>query len=176
MPGLSAVLAKAARLKCRVIVSKLDRLSCDLVFISGLMARGVPFIVAELGADVDPFVLHLFAALGQKERQLISQRTQDALGPMVGTGQMGNKTHLTQAQAKGCAGNAATSTGVASRVMPLVGRFKVGRLSMNVIAGQLNALNMPAMRGAAGRPRPFRGWFCWTWQPHDRSGSQSEKS
>ena len=111
MPGLRAALAKATRLKCRVIVSKLDRLSCDLVFISGLMARGVPFIVAELGADVNPFVLHLFAALGQKERQLISQRTQDALGPMVGTGQMGNKTHLTQAQAKGCAGNAATSTG-----------------------------------------------------------------
>ncbi len=71
-PGLSAALARAARLKCPVIVSKLDRLSRDVAFISGLMARGVPFIVAELGADVDPFVLHLFAALGQKERQLIS--------------------------------------------------------------------------------------------------------
>ena len=118
-----------------------------MAFISGRMARGVPFIVAELGADVDPFVLHLFAALGQKERQLISQRTQDALAPMVGTGQLGNKTNLTEAQAKGCAGDAATPTGVASRVMPLVGRFKVGRLSMNAIVGQLNALNMPMMRG-----------------------------
>jgi DNA invertase Pin-like site-specific DNA recombinase len=93
-PGLTAALAKAARLKCPVIVSKLDRLS-----------RDVPFIVAELGADVDPFVLHLFAALGQKERQLISQRTKDALAPMVGTGRLGNKTNLAEAQARGCAGN-----------------------------------------------------------------------
>ena len=121
------MLAKAARLKCRVIVSKLDRLSRDVAFISGLIARGVSFIVAELDADVDPFVLHLFAALDQKERQLISQRTQDALAPMVGTGPLGYKTNLTQAQATGCAGKAATSTGVASRVVPLVGRFKVGR-------------------------------------------------
>lgn len=61
----------------------------------------VPFIVSELGADIDPFVLHLFAALGQKERQLISQRTRDALAPMVGTGALGNKTNIAVAQAKG---------------------------------------------------------------------------
>lgn len=30
------------------------------------MALGVPFIMAELGADVNPFVLRLFTALGQK--------------------------------------------------------------------------------------------------------------
>ena len=43
------------------------------------MAHKVPFIVTELGADVDPFVLHLFAALAQKERQLISKRTKEGL-------------------------------------------------------------------------------------------------
>lgn len=145
-PGLAAALAKAARLKCPVVVSKLDRLSRDVAFISGLMARGVPFIVAELGADVDPFVLHLFAALGQKERQLISQRTKDALAPMVGTGRLGNKTNLAEAQAKGCAGNAAASLAFAARVLPLVCRLKDSGLSLNAIAAQLNASNMPTMR------------------------------
>ncbi len=145
-PGLAAALAKAARLKCPVIVSKLDRLSREVAFISGLMARGVPFIVAELGADVDPFVLHLFAALSQKERQLISQRTRDALAPLVGTGRLGNKTNLAEAQARGRAGNVAASAAFAARVMPLVGRLKDGGLSMNAIAGQLNASNMPTMR------------------------------
>jgi DNA invertase Pin-like site-specific DNA recombinase len=48
-------------------------------FISGLMAHRVPFLVAELGADADPFMLHLFAALAQKERAPISQRTKAAL-------------------------------------------------------------------------------------------------
>ena len=150
-PNLTAALARAARLKCPVVVSKLDRLSRDVAFISGLMARGVPFIVAELGADVDPFVLHLFAALGQKERQLISQRTKDALAPMVGTGRLGNKSNLAEAQARGRAGNMAASAAFASRVLPLVGRLKSSGLSMNAIAAQLNASNMPTMRGG-----------CWT--------------
>jgi DNA invertase Pin-like site-specific DNA recombinase len=37
------------------------------------------FVVAELGADVDPFVLHLYAALAEKERALIAGRTKAAL-------------------------------------------------------------------------------------------------
>lgn len=145
--GLSAALASAARLKCPVIVSKLDRLSRDVAFISGLMARGVPFVVAELGADTDPFILHLYAALSEKERKMISQRTRDALAPMVGTGKLGNKTNLAEAQARGRAGNVAASAAFGSRVMPLVGRLRDGGLSMNAIAGQLNASNMPTMRG-----------------------------
>jgi hypothetical protein len=40
---------------------------------------GLPFVVAELGSDVDPFILHLFAALAEKERALISVRTKAAL-------------------------------------------------------------------------------------------------
>ena len=43
------------------------------------MAHRVPFVVAELGADVDPFILHLFAALAEKERAMISTRTKAAL-------------------------------------------------------------------------------------------------
>jgi len=74
-PQLKAALAAAKRLKCNVAVAKLDRLSRDVYFISGLMAHRVPFVVAELGTDIDPFVLHLFAALAEKERALISTRT-----------------------------------------------------------------------------------------------------
>ena len=31
--------------------------------------------VAELGADADPFMLHLYAALAEKERRQIAERT-----------------------------------------------------------------------------------------------------
>ena len=78
-PILSAALAEARVRNCPVVVAKLDRLSRDVAFISGLMAQQVPFIVAELGPDVDPFVLHLYAALAQKERAMISARTKAAL-------------------------------------------------------------------------------------------------
>jgi len=43
------------------------------------MAHKVPFIVTEFGADADPLMLHIYAALAEKERRLISQRTREAL-------------------------------------------------------------------------------------------------
>ena len=67
-------------MKCPpIVVSKLDRLSRDVHFISGLMTKRVPFIVAALGKNVDPFMLHIYAALVEKERHMISERTRDAL-------------------------------------------------------------------------------------------------
>jgi DNA invertase Pin-like site-specific DNA recombinase len=51
-----------------------------------MMAHKVPFVVAELGTDADPFMLHLYAALAEKERSLISQRTRDALKAAKGQG------------------------------------------------------------------------------------------
>jgi DNA invertase Pin-like site-specific DNA recombinase len=58
-----------------VVVAKLDRLSRDVNFISGLMVHKVPFVTVELGADTDPFLLHLFAALAERERRIIGERT-----------------------------------------------------------------------------------------------------
>ena len=78
-PQLAAALAVGRQKNCPVIVAKLDRLSRDVAFIAGLMAQRVPFIVAELGADADPFMLHIYAALAEKERRLISERTRAAL-------------------------------------------------------------------------------------------------
>jgi DNA invertase Pin-like site-specific DNA recombinase len=90
-PELAAALAAARKAKCAVVVSKLDRLSRDVHFISGLIMHKVPFVVAELGPDVDPFVLHLYAALAEKERALISSRTKAGLDAARARGQkLGN--------------------------------------------------------------------------------------
>src|SRR3954465_2602871 len=78
-PQLAAALTAARKAKCSVLVSKLDRLSRDVAFVSGLMAPRVPFVVAELGRHADPFRLHLYAALAEKERRLMSERTKAAL-------------------------------------------------------------------------------------------------
>ena len=78
-PQLAAALRKAKQIKAPITVSKLDRLSRDVHFISGLMTNRVPFIVAALGKNVDPFMLHIYAALAEKERSMISERTKDAL-------------------------------------------------------------------------------------------------
>jgi DNA invertase Pin-like site-specific DNA recombinase len=65
-PQLARAPAAARGQRCPEIVAKLDRLSRDVAFIARLMAQRVPFIVAELGVDADPFMLHLYAALAER--------------------------------------------------------------------------------------------------------------
>jgi DNA invertase Pin-like site-specific DNA recombinase len=65
-PRLAAALDRAKAFRCPVVVSKLDRLSRDVAFISSLMARKVDFVVAELSPEVDPFMLHIYAAVAEK--------------------------------------------------------------------------------------------------------------
>ena len=78
-PKLAAALKVARKAKAPVLVAKLDRLSRDVHFVSGLMSHRVEFIVCELGRQSDPFVLHLYAALAEKERSMISSRTKAGL-------------------------------------------------------------------------------------------------
>ena len=78
-PQLVAALKAAKKAKCAIVVAKLDRLSRDVAFISTLMSKGAPFITAELGTRADPFLLHIYAALAEQERRMISQRTRAAL-------------------------------------------------------------------------------------------------
>jgi DNA invertase Pin-like site-specific DNA recombinase len=78
-PQLAAAIKAARKIKGPIVVAKLDRLSRDVNFISGLMTHKVPFITVELGADTDPFLLHLFAALAERERRIIGERTRLAL-------------------------------------------------------------------------------------------------
>jgi DNA invertase Pin-like site-specific DNA recombinase len=73
-PQLRLALDRARKLRCPIVVAKLDRLSRDVAFIAGLMAQRVPFVVAELGPDIDPFILHIYAALAEKERAMISPK------------------------------------------------------------------------------------------------------
>src|SRR5207342_2717034 len=85
-PQLKAAIETARLYGAPVVVAKLDRLSRDVHFISGLMSQKVPFVVAALGTDVDPFMLHLYAAFAEKERNVISERTKAALAARKAAG------------------------------------------------------------------------------------------
>ena len=93
-PGLAAAIADARKRKCQVVVAKLDRLSRSVHFISGLMAENVPFVVTQFGLNVDPFMLHIYAAVAQQERLMISQRTKAALAGRVLSGESLRKLTL----------------------------------------------------------------------------------
>src|ERR1700681_303970 len=118
-PQLKAALAAARKHKCHVAVAKLDRLSRDVHFISGLMAHRVPFLVAELGPDVDPFILHLFAALAEKERAMIATRTKAALAAAKARGAKLGGPKLAEARKAAVERNVANANQHAANVLPV---------------------------------------------------------
>jgi DNA invertase Pin-like site-specific DNA recombinase len=150
-PVLAAALAQARKGKAAVVVAKLCRLSRDVCFISGLMAQRVPFIVAELGADADPFMLHIYAALAEKERHLISDRTRAALAAKKAQGaKLGNRTNLPEAQAKSAKANKAAADTFAANVLPIVRQIQAaGATTGRAIAEALNARGVRTARGGA---------------------------
>jgi DNA invertase Pin-like site-specific DNA recombinase len=78
-PGLAAALKEARSARCPLVVSRLDRLSRNVHFITGLMEHKVHFIVAMFGRDVDNFTLHIYASLAEQERKMISERVKAAI-------------------------------------------------------------------------------------------------
>jgi len=148
-PQLAAALAAARAAKCVVVVSKLDRLSRDVAFVAGLMAQRVPFIVAELGRDADPFMLHLFAALAEKERRLISERTRAALQAKKAAGaRLGNQVNLTEAGSIGRTVQAAATDGFVASLLPHLSAIqKGGAASLAEIADALNERRIQSARG-----------------------------
>ena len=145
-PELAAALAEAKRRKCPVLVAKLDRLSRDVAFIAGLMAQRVPFIVAELGPDADPFMLHIYAALAEKERRLISARTKAALAAARDRG-----TRLGRNGAERLApAYRAEAVERARALAPVVAEVRAGGASsLRAIAA---GLNMRGIATAQGKP------------------------
>ena len=132
-----------------------DRLSRDVAFIFGLMAQRVPFIVAELGADADPFMLYLYAALAEKERRLISERTRSALAAKTSQGAaLGNRKNIHQAGQIGRSVQEADADRFAMNVIPIIEsiRSAAGSIGMVSIANELNSRGIRTARG--------RRWHC----------------
>jgi len=148
-PQLAAALAAGKARKCPVIVAKLDRLSRDVAFIAGLMAQRVPFIVAELGADADPFMLHIYAALAEKERRLISERTKAALAARKAQGAMlGNRSNAAEAAALGRKMQTAEAEAFAANVLPIIAALRAS--GVRDLRGLAAALNSRGVRTARG--------------------------
>jgi len=149
-PQLALALAKAKKLKGPVLVAKLDRLSRDVAFVSHLMANRVEFIVTELGEQADPFVLHIFAALAEKERALISARTKAGLESARRRGvTLGNPTNLAEAARKGLARNKEKAIEHARALEFALHDLIASGRSLRQIALALNERRIATPRGGA---------------------------
>src|SRR5262249_54333670 len=75
-PQLLAALAACKKLRARLVIAKLDRLSRNLAFIAALMDSGVEFVAVD-NPHANKLTIHILAAVAQHEREMISQRTKD---------------------------------------------------------------------------------------------------
>ena len=151
-PQLRVALDKARKLKCPIVVAKLDRLSRDVAFIAGLMAQRVPFVVAELGPDIDPFILHIYAALAQKERAMISARTKEALARAKARGARLGNPRLDEVRGKGAESMKAAAARFAANILPAIHPLRAEGRSLREIANVLNARGVPTARGGKWAP------------------------
>jgi DNA invertase Pin-like site-specific DNA recombinase len=121
----------------------------DLAFVAGLMAQRVPFIVAELGRDADPFMLHLYAALAEKERRLISERTKAALAAKKAAGaRLGNPRNLTYAGQVGRAALIDVADEFAADLTPLLETIRAnGAITLASMAMELDRRGIKPARG-----------------------------
>lgn len=112
------------------------------------MAQRVPFLVSELGDDVDPFVLHLYAALAEKERALISRRTKDALAAAKARGQRLGGPKLDEARTVAVKVIKAEADRHPGNILPIIQAIqKSGAATLRQVADALNARGIATARG-----------------------------
>lgn len=149
-PQLAKALQHAKKENAYLVVSKLDRLGRNVSFISSLMESKVPFIVSQLGKDADSFMLHLYAALSEKERELISTRTKAALQILKAKGvKLGNRTNLDEARLLSNQTTRAKATEFADNILPIVLQLRENGETLPAIAEKLNSMGVKTRRGGA---------------------------
>jgi DNA invertase Pin-like site-specific DNA recombinase len=148
-PQLAAALAHARRIKAPAVVAKLCRLGRDVHFISGLMANRVPFLVAEMGPNVDPFMLHIYASLAEKERALISERTKAALAAAKARGVKLGSPNAAKAAELGRAARSSQAAKANATTRAVIVDIK--RSGTTTLAGIAKALEDRGIKTPAGR-------------------------
>lgn len=75
---LQQAIQLAKRESAKIVIARLDRFSRRVSFIASILEQGIGLVCAEM-PNASDFQLHIFAALAQEERRLISDRTKAAL-------------------------------------------------------------------------------------------------
>ena len=140
-------IAAAKRHSAKVLIAKLDRFSRKVSFISGIMEQGVGLVVADMPHASD-FQLHIFAALAQEERRMISERTRAALAEAKRRGVVLGRNGAALAKL-----NHDRAARHARTLEPVIRPMLDNRQSYSAIARHLNALQIRTVNGSAYFPQ-----------------------
>jgi DNA invertase Pin-like site-specific DNA recombinase len=158
-PVLADAIRHSQLTGARLVIHKLDRLSRDLSFITTLQKNSVDFAVVDL-PGADRFTVHIFGALAEKERSMISERTRAALkqakerGVKLGNAKGEGFTPEIQKAGAEAAEKArrANADSFASKVKPFIERLQGEGKGLRLIAAALNAEGIGTARGKEWTP------------------------
>lgn len=159
-PELLKAIGHAKRAKATLIVAKLDRLSRNVAFLSALMESGVEFVCCDYPA-ANRLTIHILIAVAENERELISQRTKDALaakkrrGVLLGSARPGHWDGREDRRAIGQKKATKKAIEVRQRnaveamadLLPLMIELREQGLSLAAIAQRLNEQGHVTRRG-----------------------------
>jgi DNA invertase Pin-like site-specific DNA recombinase len=146
-PELEKALVACKRNKAKLVIAKLDRLSRNLAFIATLMDSGVEFIAVD-NPHANKLTVHILAAVAQHEREMIAQRTKDALQAAKSRGVVLGNPRLDAVRNRAVASVKADAESFAKNVAPIIREIQSsGVASHRGIARSLNARGIATARG-----------------------------
>ena len=157
-PELAKAIAHARRSKATLVIAKLDRLTRNVHFLSGLMESGVKFLACDQPSAND-LTIHILAAVAQDEAQRISERTKTALaaykarGGKLGASRPECRNLTVEASRSGAkaAGEVARrdADDAYTDLHPIMKALRENGLSLRAIAAHLNDEGYETRRGRA---------------------------
>lgn len=148
--GMNSAIKKCQDTGATLLVAKLDRLSRDVHFVSGLMKEGVSFECCDM-PGADDFTKHLFASFAELERKKIQQRTREALARKKARGEtLGNPknfTNETRALGPMALREKSLKNPANMRALMVITDGKRDKLTLDEIANRLNRYGFSGPRG-----------------------------
>lgn len=149
---LQEALAECKRTGATLIIAKLDRLSRDPDFIGMMMKSSIDFVACDM-PEANKFTIRIMAALAEKERELISERTKAALKAAQAKGvTLGKPENATpEGRTKGIAASLEArrqkADQFATATRPIIEEYQQQGLSLRDIAAKLKERNILTARG-----------------------------
>jgi DNA invertase Pin-like site-specific DNA recombinase len=148
-PQLAAALATCKRLRAKLVVAKLDRLSRNVAFISALLNSGVEFVAADM-PHANKMTLQVLAVFAEHERDMISARTKQALAAARERGVKLGGPNIAEAAKLGAASNRANADRFAANTLPIIREIQASGVTS--LRGVARALNARGVRSARNTP------------------------
>lgn len=149
-PQLIRAVAHCKREKATLLIAKLDRLSRNVHFVSGLMESGIDFVAVDM-PSANRLTIHILAAVAEEEARMISRRTKEALAAAKARGTvLGRPENLTpEARAKALCVVRENAIKAYSHVSQLVLNLRLQGMPYWRIAAHLNSMGETTRNGAA---------------------------